>query len=83
LGQLRGRWVHEYGDTYASATSNFVGYSSTFTISDEKLARDSAVLGCGITAALSDNSELFVNYDTTINKDLTANLFSAGLEYRW
>lgn len=83
LGQLRTRWTHELGDISASSTSNFIGYNSTFTVKDNDINRDSAVIGCGLNALLNQSTRLFFDYDLTLNSDLELHLFTAGFEHRW
>lgn len=83
--ELRGRWVHEFGDTKSSVDAHFAADPTAvvFKVSDEDISRESAVLGVGFSAKLSSRTQLFVDYDISLNADDTAHIFGAGLQYRW
>jgi len=82
--QLRGRWVHEFGDDKSSVDAHFATNPSlTFEVGDEDIARDSAVLGAGFGANLSQRTSFLVNYDTKLSADETNHLISASLLYRY
>lgn len=82
--QFRARWLHEFGDTYSRVDTHFASDPTTvFTIRDEAMARDSAVLGVGLGAQLGRNTRLYADYDARLNADDTAHLVSAGLRYEW
>ena len=82
--QLRGRWVHEFGDAKSSVDAHFASDPGiVFTVSDEDIARNSAVFGAGLSARVSKRTRLFVDYDTSFNADHAVHIVSAGLEYRW
>ncbi len=82
--ELRGRWVHEFGDTQANLDAAFAGSPGVvFRVSDAEVARDSAVLGAGLDTWFSRSFRAFVDYATELNADNTIQLVSAGLEYRW
>lgn len=83
LIQLRGRWTHEFGDAGSSVLAHFAGSpGATFTVSDEHVASDSAVLGAGLSAQLNNNTWLSVDYDARLNTDGPAHIISGGLVYR-
>lgn len=81
--ELRGRWIHEFGDTSALINSNFVGFSKSFTVVDEDLSRNSGALGVGLMAELTDNILLSFDYHYTLNQDLEQHFISGNLSYRW
>lgn len=83
LGHISAKWAHEFGDKNASATSNFIGYNTAFTIKDKNISPDSAIVGCGVTAVIKDNTKIHITYDATINQDLDSHMFSVGLQYCW
>ena len=84
LIELRGRWVHEFGDVTSSLPVHFASDpGAVFTISDENTSRDSAVVGAGLHVKLGRNGRLFVDYDASLNSHDTAHAVGAGLEYRW
>jgi T5SS/PEP-CTERM-associated repeat protein len=83
-GQLRGRWVHEFGDERSSVDAHFASDpAAVFTVSDEELSPDSAVLGAGLSAALDRHTRVYVDYDTRLNRDESLYVISAALQYRW
>ncbi|MBM4149937.1 MAG: autotransporter outer membrane beta-barrel domain-containing protein, partial [Lentisphaerae bacterium] len=83
-GQLRGRWVHEFGDTRSTVDTAFAtDPTAVFTIQDAALSRDSAVLGAGFSADLSRQLRAYVDYDTRLSGDETVHVLSAALQYRW
>jgi len=82
--ELRGRWVHEFGDTTASLDAGFASDpGATFRVSDGDIARDSAVLGAGLDTWFTRQTRLFVDYGTELNPDNTIQVVTAGLEHRW
>jgi T5SS/PEP-CTERM-associated repeat protein len=82
--QLRGRWVHEFGDNRASVDTSFVSDpTAVFTIHDAAIARDSAVLGVGLAGDLSKHTRVYLDYDTRLNSDETVQVIGESLQYRW
>ncbi len=81
---LRGRWVHEFGDRRAAVDASFVGDPDVvFRVSDASLSRDSAILGTGLDTWFSRATGLFLDYGVELSKDITIHAVSAGLEHRW
>ncbi|MEN6426171.1 MAG: autotransporter domain-containing protein [Phycisphaerales bacterium] len=82
--QLRGRWVHEFGDTQSSVDSSFASDPTVvFNVRDEDISRDSAVLGAGLSAEMSKRTRAYLDYDTRLNSDESVHVLSASLQYRW
>jgi len=82
--QLRGRWVHEFGDDRASVDTSFASDPTVvFTVKDDAISRDSAVLGLGFLTELNDRTRAYFDYDTRLNSDETVHVLSASLQYRW
>ena len=82
--QLRGRWVHEFGDDNSSVDAHFAGYPGVvFKVRDEDIARDSAVLGVGFDADLGRDTHLLFGYDTQLNNDDNMHVLSAVFVLRW
>jgi len=82
--QLRGRWVHEFGDDNSSVDAHFASYPGVvFKVRDEDIARDSAVLGAGFDADLSPHTRLLLGYDTQLNNDDNMHVLSVMFVYRW
>ena len=81
--ELRGRWVHEFGDANTFVNAHFASNPSiVFTVSDEEISRDSTVLGIGLRGNLSSGMRLFIDYDTSLNADNTYQIVSAGFVIR-
>lgn len=56
-------WQHEYLDSGSGITSSFSDFgSSPFTIQAAKPARDSALIGCGLSATMGNSLTLYLNY---------------------
>ena len=81
--EVLGKWIHEFGDTRAETTSYFPGFSSGFTAKGDDIDRDSALIGLGMKAFVTDRTDLFCNYKTIINRDSGSFLISGGFQYRW
>jgi outer membrane autotransporter protein len=83
-GQLRGRWIHEFGDDQSKVDTSFASNpGAVFTIHDAEIARDSALVGVGISANITKQLRASADYDALLNTDETVQLVSAALEYRW
>ncbi len=60
---LTAMWQHEYLDNGSGITSSFNDFSSSpFTIETAAPSRDSALVGIGMTATLSNSMALYLNY---------------------
>ncbi|HCO92956.1 MAG TPA: hypothetical protein DIU00_03240, partial [Phycisphaerales bacterium] len=82
--QLRGRWVHEFGDDNSSVDAHFASDpGAVFKVSDEDIDRDSFILGAGINADLGRHTRFSFGYDTQLNSDDNMHLLSAMFMYRW
>ena len=84
VAELRARWRHEFGDRQSSVDAHFATEpAAVFTVSDNGIARDSAILGAGLDARLSRSTRLQLDYDIVLNPDKTDQAVSAAFEYRW
>ncbi len=82
--ELRGRWLHEFGDTQSTIATHFASDPGfVFTVSDARSRRDTAQLGAGFDVWFGKALRTFFDYDWEGNSDLSLNLFSAGLQYCW
>jgi len=82
--QLRGRWIHEFGDNQASVDTSFANNpGAVFTIHDAAIVRDSAMLGAGLATDITRQLRAYVDYDTRLNSDETVHVVAAALQYRW
>ncbi len=60
---LTAMWQHEFMADSSGITSSFNDFgSSPFTIETAAPSRDSALIGCGLTASLSNSMALYLNY---------------------
>ncbi len=56
-------WQHEYMDDSSGITSQFnIPGSGAFTINTAAPSRDSALLGCGLTATFNSSMSFYLNY---------------------
>ena len=56
-------WQHEFLDDSSGITSTFNDFTaSPFTIHTAAPSRDSALIGVGLTATLSNSMALYLNY---------------------
>jgi T5SS/PEP-CTERM-associated repeat protein len=82
--ELRGRWLHEFGDRQSSLNAHFVSDPTLgFSVVDAPAGRDSAVLGVGLDIWFGKALRTFFDYDWEGGRDLSVNLVSLGLQYRW
>jgi subtilase-type serine protease len=54
-----------------------------FLVEGREYARDSLVLGAGVTAPISGEASLTLDYDASINPDITTHTLSAGVRVKW
>jgi len=82
--ELRGRWVHEFGDAKSSVDAHFASDPGTvFTVADKDISRDSAIFGVGFSAKLIRKIKMYFDYDINFNSDNKNHMVSTGLVYRW
>ena len=82
--QLRGRWIHEFGDNNSSLDAHFASDPGVvFEVSDQDIARDSALLGASFNADLSLYTQFSLGYDAYLNNDNNMHILSAMFVYRW
>ena len=82
--QLRGRWLHEFGDNSSNIDAHFVSDPGlVFEVSDEPIARDSALIGITYNADIDSYTRFSLGYDALINSDGNSHMVSAMLVYRW
>lgn len=82
--QLRGRWMHEFGDNSSSLDAHFVSDPGlVFEIGDEPIARDSALLGITYNSDIDSYTRFSLGYDALLNSDGNSHMISAMLVYRW
>jgi uncharacterized protein YhjY with autotransporter beta-barrel domain len=82
---LTAMWQHEFLDNGSGITSSFNDFSSApFTIQTASPARDSALIGCGLTATLNNSMALYLNYLADIGEgDYFAQTVYGGFKARF
>jgi uncharacterized protein with beta-barrel porin domain len=77
-------WRHEFEDERQSFTAAFLEDPSTlFDIVSSEISADSAVVGAGLTAGVTNGLEVFVDYNGLINSELSTHNGSAGFRATW
>lgn len=77
-------WRHEFEDSRQSFTAAFPDDPlGAFTIISSHISDDSMVLGAGLTAGVSSNVEVFLNYNGLFNSDVEVHNGSLGLRATW
>lgn len=77
-------WAHEFLDDQSSFLATIQGGLPTPNlIVGEEFSRDTIIVGTGITAPLSDETSLFIDYDAALNEDITTHTLSGGFRTRW
>ena len=77
-------WRHEFADDRQGFTAAFLEDPSTpFNIISSAISPDSALVNAGLTAGVSNNLELFVDYNGVINSDANSHNGSAGFRATW
>lgn len=79
-GELTLGWSHEFADTSAPVSASFIGQpNSGFTIATSGPARDHAVVGLGVTAAITRQTSVFARYNGSLAQSDSANAVQAGV----
>lgn len=82
--EARGRWQHEFVDDAVGLDTAFIGApAASFSVRGPRVARDSAILGVGLSARAGRNLTLFADYDVRLNRDAAAHAVTAGLRASW
>jgi outer membrane protein OmpA-like peptidoglycan-associated protein len=80
--ELRAAWQHEFLDQEQKITSAFAANpGGTFSIEGARFSRESAIVGIGLTYAMSPQTKIFADYDFKWNGDYTAHQVSAGIRF--
>jgi subtilase-type serine protease len=82
--EARVKWLHEFLDDRGELDAAFVGAPGvSFTSRGPRMARDSALLGLGVSARTGRAAELFANYDAKLSTTGAAHAATAGLRITW
>ena len=64
--------------------ASFIGApAASFPVQGARIARDSAVIGAGLSLQIGRGLTLFADYDASLNRDVTAHAATAGLRVTW
>lgn len=84
MPEVSAAWRHEFDDDRQTFTAAFPDDpTSTFNIISSKINADSALVEAGVTAGVTKNVELFLNYNGLLNSDVDVHNGSAGLRATW
>ena len=82
--EARAKWLHEFLDDHGELDAAFVGAPGvSFTSRGPRVARDSALVGLGVSARTGRAAELFANYDAKLSTTGAAHAATAGLRITW
>jgi len=82
--QLRGRMIHEFGDDSSSVDAHFASDPGViFKVSDDSIARNSAVIGGSFNAYVDLYTWISLSYDAYLNSDNNMHILSAMFVYKW
>ena len=82
--EARAKWLHEFLDDHGELDAAFVGAPGvSFTSRGPRMARDSALLGLGVSARTGRAAELFANYDAKLSTTGATHAATAGLRITW
>lgn len=81
--ELRLAWAHEFGDTDRTVKAQFVGSTSAFSIDGIEPEEDSALVGLGLNAYMTDNLTLYIDYDGEFRSDFDGHMLSGGIRYNF
>ncbi|MDZ4741519.1 MAG: autotransporter domain-containing protein [Alphaproteobacteria bacterium] len=80
--EARAIWAHEYADDHSQFDAVLQGFGPIH-VEGQKYARDSLILGAGITVPLSDEASIAIDYDAGLNTDIVTHTLSAGFRLKW
>jgi outer membrane autotransporter protein len=84
IPEARVVWTHEFADNQSSFLAALqTDPGNKFLVEGREYARDSLVLGAGVTAPVSGEASLTLDYDASINPDITTHTLSAGVRVKW
>jgi outer membrane autotransporter protein len=82
--EVRARWMHEFLDEAEIISPRFASVGSgSFVIQGVDAGDDYLILGTGITAGVSDQTSVFLNYDAQISENETAHGGNGGVQFVW
>ena len=78
--ELKMGWAHEYSDRNPMALESFAGLANTnFTVLGARLARDTGIVGLGLSAAIAPGAAIYLHYYGEFSSISTSNAISGGI----
>jgi outer membrane autotransporter protein len=82
--EFRLAWGHEFGDTDRDVSATFASLGGpSFTVNGVEPDEDSALVGVGVNANMSNNMTLFLDYDGEFRSDFNSHTVSGGLRWKF
>ncbi len=82
--EANARWVHEFGDNRYNMTAHFADMpADAFTVRSDAMARDSALLGLGLTGTLGACTQIRLFYDAHLQDHAVDHALIGGLQFIW
>lgn len=82
--ELRAAWRHEFMDVKQTLSAAFIGAPNVpFAVRGTQAGRDTAVLGAGLTAPLSDTLVVYADYEAQLSQTHEAHAVTIGLRMTW
>ncbi|MCH2170940.1 autotransporter domain-containing protein [Myxococcota bacterium] len=85
LPEISVAWLHEFGDTERAVQARLSGVTSggNFTVFGAETARDSAQIGAGWQAQLTDRAAMSIHYDARVGSDFLNHAIAFTLYASW
>lgn len=76
-------WQHAFGDMAPVAAMRFANSTSPFEVKGVPLARNTALIGLGLSHSFTDRASVQVNYKSQISSEAVENSFSAQMSLKF
>ncbi len=76
-------WQHTYGAVDARDSMTFAGGTTSFEAYGPPIARDAAVVGASISAAIDGNTKAYVTYNGTLARETQDHDFTLGARWQF
>jgi subtilase-type serine protease len=82
--ELRGRWLHEFGDRERKLEARIGGVpGASYSVRGAELPRDTGSVGLGWTVSTQGRLHVFAEYDLALNPDLLQHSAAIGFRVVW
>ncbi len=82
--EMSARYYYNFGDTNVATTAGLIGApAAPFTVEGTGLGRNIGVLAAGLSAQQGANLRVSTRYELQLADQMTAQVFSVDLKYRW